>query len=379
MENKDIYLEWKRIYIITSVNGGKNVKRLSVIFLTLLMMLSLWACKSENLSNIESENSSNVEVELPNKGKKGPSADIIQEDVTKELAKKNPNAVLTGVETIKSLTEDEKFEITLSIFAETSYAEWTYEADMSYIKYDQGWMVDNIDFISEAYTMTGIPTGEEMTEIANNFFSSYDDERLRDLAGIENGNVILDDHNKVFDNASQTYVYAEYGERIIYRWDGHINYKHGTEAVSYSSKWEYDADSDSWNLMELENPDSYRFCGYVIFKINDNFSIHSDFSGEWELENGNPFIISNFTAEHFTASWEGNTAEFRSDATIPHSFDTSSDATVWYADSEQGFYLCMRLREGGTSISIYTYTNMVNLIAMLSISDTLPALNGTGN
>lgn len=98
-----------------SVTEVKKMKRLSAMLLAILMVLSLCACGSQG--------SSNVEVELPNNSKNGPSAVTIQKDITDELSRKNPYAVLTKIETVKSLTEDTSYEITLSVFAQTRYAE----------------------------------------------------------------------------------------------------------------------------------------------------------------------------------------------------------------------------------------------------------------
>lgn len=147
MDFKDIYLYQPGLQFPNCV-GGINMKKALALLLALVVLLTLCACGSDD--------SSQAEVELPKNGKKGPSQDLIPQDLESALFQL-PNAEVTEVTTVKSLTEDSHYEITLQVSAATTYADWQIECDMSYTKYDQGWMLSDIIWNSKTMSFHAFP------------------------------------------------------------------------------------------------------------------------------------------------------------------------------------------------------------------------------
>lgn len=225
------------------------MKRLSAMLLAILMVLSLCACGSQG--------SSNVEVELPNNSKNGPSAVTIQKDITDELSRKNPYAVLTKIETVKSLTEDTSYEITLSVFAQTRYAEWIYEAEMSYTKYDQGWMMDHTEWNAEDYTVVHTPDVDGILEKIDQENTKQGNSNILLLA--ESAHII---HDTGASAESFDIYYTE--KRTL---------KHALEFRDIKSTWHYDVDNDSWVVASNST-------GYDTLNIEEE-PYDVDFSGTW--------------------------------------------------------------------------------------------------
>ena len=293
-------------------------------------------------------------------GEDVPSEEMIRADIETALAENNANVSLAKLETVKSLNEDNTWQATYTVFAETKYADWTYEVDVTYTKYDQGWMADDVDIADASYTLARVPSDDEMSELVNTFFSTYDDDRLNDLAPVSNGKI----------NSADDLL----DEQIAFMWDSEIQYLHGTESTSYSSNWCYDHEKDDWFLLEEKNPQSYIFCGYQIYEYDTNVSIDSNLNGNWTLESGSTFTISDFDGTQFTAEWDGDHYEFSNRVSIPLNFDTSRDNVLWYGDIDQNVYMQIALSDNNSTITLFSYSNKATLIGMGYIREELPDL-----
>ena len=144
------------------------MKKAIALILALVLCLSLCACGGGNGT---SETNGNEDTTVPSgnlnettAAANTPSDDLIRQDITKALASENKYATLIEIDTVKSLTGDGVYEITLAVTAETKYAAWTYKADMYYTNYDQGWMVDNVLFSSGEYVLENVPDVQSFTD-----------------------------------------------------------------------------------------------------------------------------------------------------------------------------------------------------------------------
>lgn len=265
------------------------MKKVLILFLTALLLLGLCACGAE-------PENSEVATTVADDGGKAPSDEMIREDVSGKLATKNQYATLCGVETVKSLTNEGTYEITLNIMAETKYADWVYEAKLEYTKYDQGWMLDDLDWLQEAYTVTGEPTGEEIAAILNEMFADTDA-----LYGgweyafpVENGSVIPSESDS---------------ENLCFTWTTTIELMHAKYDMDMRSSWHYSAASDSWALDEVDDLEALKD-KYAVYFTEGTPEIVADFTGEWVSAGGSTITISDFTANGFTAKMDGKAENF---------------------------------------------------------------------
>lgn len=318
------------------------------VALLVLWILTLSACGSQE-TQIGTENA--TKVEIAGVGKNSPSEELIEEDLKEALKNKNEYATLRSAETVKSLTDDQRYSITLSIVAESKYADWKYEVDMSYTKYDQGWMLDTADIQPIDYSVIRIPNDGEMTEIANSFFTSCEYVRLNSLAGISCGSV----------NANDGY------DTIEFEWINIIQYKHGREEVQYSSVWHYDQEADSWALNKSELS---QYGGYEITQIESETEIDSNFNGIW-TESGESIEISNFTREKFDVTMDGKTKTFYQSGS-PYS---QKEAFGWYKD-EDDRYIQIQLKENKSVIIMISWSSATSSTLWFSceIGNELPLL-----
>lgn len=309
------------------------MKKVFMLFLALALLLTLCACSSGD--------SSNAKVELPSNGKKGPSQDLIREDLESALTE-IPNAVLTEVSTLKSLTEDTHYEITLQVSAVTTYADWQLECDMSYIKYDQGWMLDDINWISKSYVISRIPDNETLSEIANHadvsvFYYS-------DILPVENGTV--DSRN------------VEESGTIELHWSKTMQYMHAQCVGNYMTTWVYDETIDNWLFTPCNDE-------YDIYCDENVTPYQVDFTGTWD-----GIEISNFTWDGFNVKYGDINAYFYKVSGPPYNNESSYG---WYTDGN-GKYFQIECGPLGTSLAIRSYGNTMTQFAYASVTQELPIL-----
>lgn len=319
------------------------MKKTLALLLAAVILLLFVACGSNG--------SLAVDVELPNNGKKGPSADAIQADAASTLAEINPYASLTGIETVKSLTEDGNYEITLQVSATTKYADWQYQISMYYTKYDQGWMLDNTNTDDAVYTIVQYPQLDEMLTLINEQFPNQ---------------------SISFQNA----VPASYGsvtfggtldpEMIQFVWTKVYECMHGSYTVDYLSYWAYNPELDEWELVpynETENEDP------CLLQTRNLVECSSDFSGTWSKAGFTTFTISNFTGDSFDAQWDENSAHFTISTRIGGSMALYTDGG--------NYAFTFTYKETSTDVS-FSYVDgydVTNFLSMISVTEELPPLS----
>lgn len=269
------------------------MKQLLALCFAAILLFGLCACGGE--SGVQNQTDAVAQTREPtetvsDEGEKIPSEEMIEKDVSDKLTAKNPYASLTGIETVKSLTEEGHYEITLSATAETKYADWVYEAELEYTKYDQGWMLDDLDWLQEEYTVSREPTAEEIAEILNREFSNTDS-----LYGgweyafpVDSGDV------------KQTPFRG-----TQFTWTGRAEMMHAEYEVEIESYWHYEAESDSWALNELETLEGLND-KYEAYLSEGRVWLTADFTGTWQAANmPQTLTISNFTRDGFDAEVNG--------------------------------------------------------------------------
>ncbi len=233
-----------------------------------------------------------IKLDTPSGKKNAPSKDVITEDVKNALASENPHASLTKVETVKSSTEETVFAVTLDIEAQSRYADWNYELYLYYRKYDQGWMLDHTQWPKSNYEVTRQPSSEEMVAYASEYLPSS--AASHSHAG---------DFMLPITNPSMNFGFNDSIDKTVIElsWDAVEPDKYCAHIYRIVSLWEYDAESDTWELTENAD-DSYlddSYSGREIYNL--------DYSGEWEvwdaLNNGRnlrtTMSISGFSRDGF--------------------------------------------------------------------------------
>ncbi len=223
-----------------------------------------------------------------------PAEQQLQADITAALEEKNQNAQLLNSEVIKSLVGEGTYFISVSLSAETEYADWKYEADLYYTKYDQGWILDKVSWQVEHYEQIRTPEVEAMAAYAEDYLKNLDG----NIAKI--ANKILPMEMPVME---KEFVEAKDKDAIKLSW---IVTSHGTFGkmlTPYTSYWEYDAENDNWKLIE----DKDNYYGYYEFDSGKwTVQVTEDilnFEGSWSDEIS-PFNVPvNVTIENF--SYEG--------------------------------------------------------------------------
>lgn len=282
--------------------------------------------------------------------KNGPEEPSIQLDIEREISV-IPNMKLNDISVIKSLTEENYYEATLQITAATNYADWKMECDISYTKYDQGWMLDEIDWNSKEYVIARTPDVDTLSEIANNTeISVY----YRDTLPVENATVDV-------SNVEDTGI-------IGLHWTKIYDYMHATCIGEYITMWNYDSEIDNWVFYPSDD-------GFGFIRQETVVPDPVDFSGVW---NGSGFIssieITDFSWSNFNVTMDGSTSKFYQISGHPYSDEESFG---WYSNGE-GKYIEMSLGPKGTGIQIVTFSGYGRTLTQLfyiSIREELPPLN----
>ncbi len=275
------------------------MKKTLALFLALLLMLSLCSCGGES----------------GNKKKDVPSNKLIAQDLGNALKAENPHATLKSSELIKSLSEDGKYMITMSVTAETKYADWTYEADLSYTKYDQGWVVDRVNWKKSSYVVARQPAAKDIAILANQ------------ASDLKYKHYNLDDNQFVSDATIKDF--APKNETLLYYWNLVEQRRHVDHVGYYNSAWKYNASQDSWTF---QNYDRYDYD----LKPHD-----VNLNGTWTSQYYTyTVVISDFTWTGFNLKIDGkNYGHF------------SGSDTTFYSSLDSNIYCYLDYKDNSTSIT----------------------------
>lgn len=351
------------------------MKRIFAILLCISMIMTFGACGANTEGTEETKLSGHKEetseqgyeetAGILDTGKKAPSEELIMQDLCNALEDKIGSAEVTKVETVKSLTEESSFYIVMTTDVASKYADWVFEVKMYYTKYDQGWMLDHVEWVSEEFLLVRAPSREEMVELAKGYLSNHESERLRALADIQGGEVILIAPPDAKPNTRPTTEEMLKSGTVIFEWEceSYHNDQGYVDAI-YRSKWIYS--NGTWVLME--DSDSKIEEIYSVTRIN------VDISGSWPLLNGNTVTISDFTGKSFTANWDGNDIVFQRQEA-----PQLKTQSRYFTDASENYRIDFSLsKSGGSSIAmivIYQASgNTIRELARGTISGDLPKL-----
>ncbi len=303
-----------------------HMTRLLAFLLALMMCLTFTACKDKNKDDTEEKDDIHIEGEMQFDNKKAPSEATILNDLGEKLLDKNEFVNLTNVTTVKSLTDDGYFSVTLEVQAASDYTDWVYEVELEYTKYDQGWMLDNASWLSEEYTIARVPTLEVITELANNVDKS--EVNFGSMLPVSNATIDTDD-------TLETGI-------LWFTWSFEEEYPHVYQTTVCTTKWSYDVLSDEWKCIPYDESSGE---AKLIYNVTPK---DVDFSGEWT---GSGFvstiIIEDFSWDGFTVTVDGESSYYRSIYGHPK---TSEKSFGWFSDGSNYIHISSGPR--GSSIQL---------------------------
>ena len=199
-------------------------------------------------------------------GSKAPSKEMIKEDLEKNIVNAGEFLKLKDYEIIQSVTEDKNFTATIAVEASGNYADFELEANVSYIKYDQGWQITDCSWLTNSYEVTSYPSEKEMTKMVNNL-----------VGPMEYSEMTCDKNQICFKGEINDYY-----EECKY-----INGK-----VIVTSLWNYNPGSDTWEYQEDSKTEE------SICEVTDKLA------GSWEIyDDDDPadfdIIVSNVSPTGF--------------------------------------------------------------------------------
>ncbi len=305
------------------------MKKVFLLLLAFLLCLSLCACGSP----------------------KTPSEKLIEEDLTKVLSAKYEHAIIENHETVKSLTGEGTYEISLSVTAKSKYADWDFEVNMHYTKYDQGWKMDSAELVSDEYTVVSAPDTETFTAYATNYLKNHN---------AYSSSYYMD---SMFPMEQLEITYAD-PSTLIVEWVGTEAFIHANKYVSYTSRWQYDGKIDNWTLV----PDADDYYGYCLDDVDDelvpNFNL--DFSGTWSIGYG-PYTlddtatISNFTWDSFDLNTTHETWDIKGHYEFKEDFSLYGQSFVGFVGPD-GTYALFNFHESNTIIEINDRNKIVGQV-----------------
>ena len=255
------------------------MKQTAALLLVVAILLSFCACGNAKGTDVQTVAPT---TEPPITEQNAPSEELIQEDLEKKLMEQNPHAVLAGMEIVKSLTEESTYEATLTLAAQSKYADWTYEADVSYRKYDQGWMADEVSVSNGSYQIVRMPQREDLIDCAEDY--------LREVCALDyyGWNLVQDSFDIISDTTTLSPTITVYYETSA-------NRLHGKVSVAREDTWNYYSEMDKWYPESGENPEDYHLADTTSYTISKE--VTANFDGQW----GN-VTISNFSKDGFSAA-----------------------------------------------------------------------------
>ena len=286
-----------------------------------------------------------------------PSEDKVREDIAAELAVYNPNAQLQELEVIKSAQEEDVYELTVALAAQTRYADWQYQANVVYELYDQGWFLEDVAWTEGRYALVRHPDADEMIDIVNN--DQYLKEEYPDLLPVEMESIVNEE--------------PESTERILFGWCVNEPMKHATQRTTYTAQFRYDPQEDNWLFEEYGEGDAF-------YRISSEYVPTCDFNGEWSGSYGRIWIDS-FSGPILSVSWDGSESTEFSFMKCACPWGNQSeeneeearwtDDKVWYYTNNDGYYFTIQFNRDSTWLAVYKGQMLIQYV---DIRDALPPL-----
>ena len=290
------------------------MKKLLTSVLILLCLFAMVGCAKEN-GDEASKGTSNSKTSVTEPSVQDiPSEKMISDDLVASLVVENAYTEITDIELVKSLKGDNTYTATFSVLASSKYADWEYEAKVEYTKYDQGWMVDTVDWNEGIYEQVRLPGVDDMVEYAGTYLLNH--EVYSDVSFTE---YIVPMQSPTLSFSYNTSVDDEVLE---FNWKGTEHLLHANVSHDFTSLWRYDSKIDNWTLYPDDSSGSLGF--YVsenAGEMTPNYDL--DFSGKWSDDwrirsHQVPLEINipNFSWEGFDAEITWDVYDFNKDAIV---------------------------------------------------------------
>lgn len=165
---------------------------------------------------------------------------------------------ISDVSVVLSQTEEKLYVASISVAAQSVYADFTWPVDVTYTKYDQGWVITDCTWGEYTYQQVRYPSEEEVQQMAQEY--APDGAQWLEV------------------------VYLSEEIRCLYKTE--MNWSKFAEgSCTCEIKWEYSEYSDAWK--------------YPVVHGNDrgSLTLTKAIEGTWELYEENDYVIINNVTE----------------------------------------------------------------------------------
>lgn len=157
----------------------------------------------------------------------GPEKDQLERDLTESLENYKNFLTLSSYEITQSLTEDRNYSATAEVIAESEYAQFQLQAEVTYTKYDQGWSIDSCELEELSYQVIHYPTEDTIDSLIKSGAEAKSPEGDRTLVSLTQN----DDYTVV----SESSVNMAMGTHI-------------TQIAYITSSWSYNPVLNNWEV-----------------------------------------------------------------------------------------------------------------------------------
>lgn len=100
-------------------------------------------------------------------GESSPKEEQIQQDLNTEIVNYRPFLTVDSYTIERSLTEEDTYSATITVTATSKYAQFDMQAEVDYVKFDQGWDMTDCMWSEQGYTIVEYPDTATMNELVN--------------------------------------------------------------------------------------------------------------------------------------------------------------------------------------------------------------------
>lgn len=170
-------------------------------------------------------------------GESSPKEEQIQQDLNTEIVNHKPFLTVDAYTIEQSLTNEDTYSATIAVNASSEYAQFDMQAEVEYVKFDQGWDITNCVWTENGHTVVAYPDTDTMTEILNS------NEKIIDLE--------LDSQTctDISENADSLSCTGEINEEVN---------QYLSREGEVVSDWSYDPENDSWIIGEVQKSINYQ-------------------------------------------------------------------------------------------------------------------------